>query len=314
MNRRKPRWKQICRLSTYLICFAMGVLLLFATPMSIATYAVSMQEKDNAEQEPAWEQTTEVSQDVPKETPPSETIVLGDSRVIKMWKIGGVTYVPLRDFSAAFVAVSYTYDQSSGYATLHADGLILTAGVNSLILTANGRYLYTVGVNRMIDGQVWVSLRALSKALGLTLSGSESQGFRVSGSYRPILSGDQFYREDEVYWLSKIIYAESGGEVLRGQIAVGNVVLNRVRHRDFPNTIYGVIFDQKYGVQFTPTANGMIYQNPSWTSVVAAKMCLEGYSVAGDALYFVANRIVSTSWVGLNRPYLFTLGGHSFFA
>lgn len=49
----------------------------------------------------------------------------------------------------------------------------------------------------------------------------------------------------DLYWLSRIISAESRGESLKGQIAVGNVVLNRVEEDDFPDTIPAVIFDRK---------------------------------------------------------------------
>jgi N-acetylmuramoyl-L-alanine amidase len=113
-----------------------------------------------------------------------------------------------------------------------------------------------------------------------------------------------------VYWLSRIISAESKGEPLRGQLAVGNVVLNRVRHRSYPNTIYGVIFERW---QFTPAMNGTIYESPSWLSTIAAKMCLEGYSISNEILFFCNPRTSESSWVVNNRPYAFTLGRHAFY-
>ena len=64
---------------------------------------------------------------------------------------------------------------------------------------------------------------------------------------------------------------------MEGQIAVGNVVLNRMRHKSYPNTIYGVIFDRKHGTQFSPVSYGTIYNPPASSSVIAAKMCLEGF-------------------------------------
>ena len=134
-----------------------------------------------------------------------------------------------------------------------------------------------------------------------------------SGDTRLLKSADKFYREDEVYWLSKIISAESRGESLEGKIAVGNVVLNRVRSAQFPNTIYGVIFDKKFGVQFTPVANGTIYQEPTAESIIAAKICLEGYSLSNDILYFLNPKYSTASWVQSNRPFAFTIGNHSFY-
>ena len=98
------------------------------------------------------------------------------------------------------------------------------------------------------------------------------------------------YDQEDLYWLSRIISAESRGEPLVGQIAVGNVVLNRTESGQFPDTVKEVVFDSQYAVQFTPVANGTIYLEPAASSVLAAKLCLEGAEVAGDSLYFFARR------------------------
>jgi N-acetylmuramoyl-L-alanine amidase len=121
------------------------------------------------------------------------------------------------------------------------------------------------------------------------------------------------YDADEVYWLSRIISAESGGEPFKGQIAVGNVVLNRVRSPQYPNTIYGVIFDRKYGTQFTPAAIGTIYNKPTASAVIAAKICLEGYTLSDEILFFYNPRIATTNWIDRARPYAFTIGDHKFY-
>ena len=118
---------------------------------------------------------------------------------------------------------------------------------------------------------------------GVEWDGTQSTIQITSGS-GPILSGEQAYQADVVYWLSRIIYAESGNQPLDGKIAVGNVVLNRVASPRFPNSVYEVIFQRN---QFTPAANGSINRTPSAESVVAAKLCLDGANTAGSALYFV---------------------------
>ena len=74
---------------------------------------------------------------------------------------------------------------------------------------------------------------------------------------------------------------------MKGKIAVGNVVLNRVESEDYPNTIYSVIFDDTHGVQFQPTANGSIFKNAVPEAYLAAKLCLEGYNVIEDCKYFL---------------------------
>ena len=125
---------------------------------------------------------------------------------------------------------------------------------------------------------------------------------------------DSFYNADDLYWLSRIISAESKGEPLKGQIAVGNVVLNRKRSSSYPNTVYGVIFDRKHGTQFSPVAFGTIYQTPTASSIIAAKICLEGYSLSNDILFFVNPKLATSTWIERNRIYEFTIGNHHFYS
>jgi N-acetylmuramoyl-L-alanine amidase len=121
------------------------------------------------------------------------------------------------------------------------------------------------------------------------------------------------YDYEDLYWLSRIISAEAKGESFTGQIGVGTVVLNRVRSKEFPSTVKGVVFDQKYGTQFTPVANGTIYQTPTDSAVVAAKMCLDGYTLSDSVLYFLNPRIATSSWIQNHRKYAFRVGNDDFY-
>lgn len=122
-----------------------------------------------------------------------------------------------------------------------------------------------------------------------------------------------FYSDNELYWLSRIIQAESGGEPFAGKVAVGNVIVNRVDSADFPDSIIDVIFDTKYGVQFQPVKNGAIYNSPSYDSVIAAKKALRGDNVAGNSLYFLNPRTASNNWIVQNRFYFTSIGNHDFY-
>ena len=117
----------------------------------------------------------------------------------------------------------------------------------------------------------------------------------------------------DYYWLSRIIHAESGGEVLEGQIAVGNVVLNRVASGDFPDSVPEVIFDDEHGVQFEPVANGTVRSEPTELSREAARRALSGENTAGDALYFFAPALSQGSWIDSSRTYRQTIGCHRFY-
>ena len=158
---------------------------------------------------------------------------------------------------------------------------------------------------------MYIPASTFAKVFGLSLSSDGA--LRLSGSVRPLAHASRFYRDDEVFWLARIIHAESAGEPLLGQIAVGNVVLNRVGSRDYPNTIYGVIFDRKYGAQFSPIIDGAIYNTPSYNSILAAKICLEGFDISEGAIFFLRPETSTSSWIPNNRPYLFSVGKHDFY-
>ena len=103
------------------------------------------------------------------------------------------------------------------------------------------------------------------------------------------------------------------GESLEGQIAVGNVVLNRVRSTEFPESVQAVVFDRKDGVQFEPVSNGSVYDEPTARSVLAAKAALAGTDIVGDCLYFYAPALSQGTWIKNNRTYYTTIGCHRFY-
>ena len=236
----------------------------------------------------------------------------GKSLSVKGTLINGVYYIPLRAAASALGA-SYNYVSSSRTSTLRLAGLELVATDACYVTYANGRTLFSTTPNViMSDGRLYIPVSILSKALGMSYSASEGS-ISLKGSYKPLVSADKFYREDEVFWLARIIHAESIGEPLLGQIAVGGVVMNRVKSAYYPSTIYGVIFDRKYGVQFSPVLNGTIYNNPSYSARLAAQICLEGYDVTDGAFFFLEPRLATSSWIPRTREYAFTIGNHDFY-
>jgi N-acetylmuramoyl-L-alanine amidase len=159
---------------------------------------------------------------------------------------------------------------------------------------------------------MYAPLESLLKIVGMSASREDSL-VSVSGAYKPLRSAKNFYRDDEVLWLSRIITAEAKGESLIGQIAVGNVIMNRVGSSLYPDTIYGVIFDRKYGVQFSPVLDGSIYNTPTYTATLAAKIILEGTRLSEDSLFFLNPTTAESNWIVKNREYLYTIGGHDFY-
>ena len=149
-------------------------------------------------------------------------------------------------------------------------------------------------------------------------SGSANAGGRAAqnaGAGRSTQNVGTFaeYTEEDLLWLARIIEAEAGGEPMEGKIAVGNTILNRVKSADYPDTIYGVLFDRKWGVQYTPTSNGTIWNDPSGDAWDAARRCLEGENPVEDCLFFLNPRIAKSFWIVENREYYCSIGGHDFY-
>lgn len=228
----------------------------------------------------------------------------------------GTAYVPLRAFAEAFSQADVSWDAATRTARVRAPGMEMEVREGRKYMVANDRYFYMKESILMQGGRVLVPVRALSAAYGVDVEWSaQARSVLLTGSGNPALDGALHYDADEVLWLSRIIHAESRGEPLDGKIAVGNVILNRVRSSEFPNTIYSVIFDTNNGVQFTPAANGTIYNTPGAESVAAAKLCLEGAAAVPDnCLYFLNAALAANLWVPQNRPYLTTIGNHQFYA
>ncbi|MDW7673469.1 MAG: cell wall hydrolase [Bacillota bacterium] len=121
------------------------------------------------------------------------------------------------------------------------------------------------------------------------------------------------FSEDDIYWLARIIHAEARGESYEGQVAVGAVVLNRVKSANFPNSVYGVIFekwDGKY-YQFSPVLDGSINLEPNQSALRAARDAINGVDPTGGALYFYNPATSTNKWI-FNLPVHKKIGKHSF--
>ena len=170
----------------------------------------------------------------------------------------------------------------------------------------NGRYFYVPAGNILQDGDLLVPLNTLSESLGCTVVQQDPQTYVIRRVGPP--ASARTYNEEDLYWLSRIIYAEAGNQLMAGRVAVGTVILNRVANEHFPNTIKEVIFAPK---QFSPVSNGMIYRDPDFDSTVAAMLCLDGVKEAGDSLYFNTSRL--NSWANKTKTYVATIGDHKFY-
>ncbi len=141
------------------------------------------------------------------------------------------------------------------------------------------------------------------KALGMT-SAYEA----LVGTNNGNTEGAGGFTSSDVYLLAKTIYAEGRGEPYTGQVAIGAVVLNRVRSSQFPNTVSGVVY-QKHA--FTAVTDGQINLTPNDTAMRAAKDAMNGWDPTGGALYYYNPAIATSAWI-FDRQTVTVIGKHVF--
>lgn len=195
-------------------------------------------------------------------------------------------------------------------------GVVPELGENGDYAVVNGRYFYLPDGLYEMGGELLWPLTVLAKMFDCTVTWDAASGsIDLDLTDVALLSdGETYYNQQDVYWLSRIIYAESGNQPMEGQVAVGNVILNRVESPLFPDTVYDVIFDTRFGVQFSPAETGGIYCEPDDEAVIAAKLCLDGASVAGGSLYFVNPDIGADGWFKETKTFVAAIGDHDFYA
>jgi N-acetylmuramoyl-L-alanine amidase len=116
------------------------------------------------------------------------------------------------------------------------------------------------------------------------------------------------YTSSDLYLLAKCIYAEARGESYTGQVAVGAVVLNRVKSSAFPNTIAGVIYQKG---AFTAVDDGQINLEPNQTALNAASDAMNGWDPTYGCLYYYNPAVATSSWI-FGRQTVTTIGKHVF--
>lgn len=136
---------------------------------------------------------------------------------------------------------------------------------------------------------------------------------------KPVVDGTVWEIEPgELDILQRIVEAEAGGEDLEGKMLVANVVLNRVKEDDFPDTIEEVVYQNKNGsYQFSPAGSGRIDRvEVSQETVEAVENVLHGEDHSEGALFFVARKHAKKSslkWFESKLQFLFRHGGHEFY-
>lgn len=229
-------------------------------------------------------------------------------------RINGVTYVALAPMATLLdPSAQVGWDSAAGGAVVTTAKLRLIARVGDPYVEANGRYLYLDNDHKVQvkNGRTILPLSVITECFGATLAwDSAADVIQITRGSGAIVSGNEFYNQDDLFWLSRIIHSESGNQPLKGQMAVGNVVMNRVASPIYPNTVEGVLAQKN---QFSTYKSGKLAKcTPNKSSVIAAKLVLDGGVVkeTDGALYFDSSK---NSWAARNKKFVAVIGNHRFY-
>lgn len=167
---------------------------------------------------------------------------------------------------------------------------------------------YTGNIDGIYGSQTVAAVKYFQRKNGLTVDGIAGPNtLKAMGIYSSSNSTSSSSSSD-LNLLSRIIYAEARGEPYTGQVAVGAVVLNRVKNSSFPNTIAGVIYQSG---AFDAVADGQINLTPNSTAKKAAQDALNGWDPSYGAIYYFNPKTATSAWIW-SRPMTITIGNHRF--
>ena len=166
---------------------------------------------------------------------------------------------------------------------------------------------YTGAVDGIFGSKTQTAVKNFQKAAGLTVDGIAGpqtlKALGISG-----VSNGIGYSSNDYTLLARIISAEARGESYLGQVAVGAVILNRVEHPSFPDTISGVIYQNG---AFSCLYDGQFYAAISSSAYTAARDALNGLDPSGGAIYYYNPKTATNKWIR-SRPVITTIGNHVF--
>ena len=220
--------------------------------------------------------------------------------VKKLWQLAVIIFINLLIIAVAFsqsadalskmgssgaeVREIQTRLKKWGYFNSSVDGIYGTKTKNAVIYFQKKNGLTADGI---------CGKKTLA-AMGISSSSSSSSSSSTSSS--------------DLNLLARLISAEARGESYVGQVAVGAVVLNRVKHSSFPNSISGVIYQPG---AFSCLNDGQFWQPVADSSYKAARDALNGWDPSGGAIYYYNPVTAKSQWIR-SRPIIATIGKHVF--
>lgn len=203
----------------------------------------------------------------------------------------GRTMVPLRAITEALGATSVLWDEGQRWAVILYENKQYIFKIDSLRYWINGVPSQTDVGPMMVENRVMVPLRAVAEAMGFEVAWDQRLKI-VTITKEEHVVPDRYitqktYDEESLLWLARIVTLEGRGISYEAKLAIANVVLNRVASSEYPNTVYDVIKDTGYTVQFPPAhRDDFDSLEPTDEAVAAAKAALSGDNNIEGCLYF----------------------------
>ena len=168
---------------------------------------------------------------------------------------------------------------------------------------------YNGNVDGIFGSQTLEAVKYFQRKNGLKVDGiAGPDTLKAMGIYSSSSSSSSTSNLSDLNLLARIIYGEARGEPYTGQVAVGAVVLNRVKNSSFPNTISGVIYQSG---AFDAVKDGQINLSPDATAKKAAQDALNGWDPTYGAIYYFNPSTATNKWIW-SRPMTVTIGRHRF--
>ena len=168
---------------------------------------------------------------------------------------------------------------------------------------------YNGNVDGIYGSHTVAAVKRFQQKNGLKVDGiAGTQTLNAMGIMQSSNTGSSTNNSSNVNLLARAIYGEARGESYTGQVAVGAVIMNRVRSSKFPNTISGVIYQSG---AFDAVSDGQINLTPDATAKKAAQDALNGWDPTGGCVYYFNPSTATNKWIW-SRPLVKTIGKHRF--
>jgi len=217
-----------------------------------------------------------------------------------MWKIANATHIPLQLLEAAnpsvhpqnlTIGATLVIPSLTPYTVQPSDTMWRLAKKHHLPLTTIVAANPKVNPQNLMVGTVISMPDIAANRPTSAPAGSEPSSGTTTATH-PAAGPD-------LYWLARAVHAEADGEPMKAQIAVADVILNRMHNASYPSSVYGTIFQVISGhYQFSCVPDGTIYNVPDATNMQAATQAMNGMNLVPTAyVFYNPAKTPSNSWV-----------------